>query len=467
MIPSPEAVPLRPHLRPEVEVRRVDGAVQVGDPVLGRRLDLGDIGDVVDAFDGRTVPELVAALGPRAEGVVRSLALLNLLDGPGAGVVARMRAVREGRAPLEVRTLPDARFACQGSGACCRNYVFGPLTDADVARVSALDLSPWGVEGPFFEVRRRPDGRGERFLRTTSEGRCVFLEPGERCGLHVRHGGASKPGFCQLFPLTVHPTLDGLQVVDAGECASFAAASRLGPPLREQFAALQHLVPPNLPLQHPVVWLGPGLPADAGWFLPLQRALVEDVSAIHPAVSLRHMGARVEAWATALRCAPLVEGGLEAELARALAAEVAPWPASPDGAGALAALAAELRDLYAAAMASPAPPPFSAELVAALDAVSAGAPLPPADPAEAELFARSFESSLFGARALLAGRPLAALLRLAIGWLVARHVAGTRELGFGHMVAARRVWMPWEPAHRALLRAEPRARAILAALPEG
>jgi len=36
---------------------------------------------------------------------------------------------------LPIRTIPGARFACQGSGGCCTGYSFGPLADEDLARL--------------------------------------------------------------------------------------------------------------------------------------------------------------------------------------------------------------------------------------------------------------------------------------------------------------------------------------------
>ena len=106
-------------------------------------------------------------------------------------------------------------------------------------------------------------------------GDCVFLENGNRCGIHARFGGAAKPGFCQLFPIVAQATLSGLRVSDSGECAAFPTSARTGPTLEEQFAEVQELVPANLPLHHPLVGFGPGLQADFGFFEPLREALVE------------------------------------------------------------------------------------------------------------------------------------------------------------------------------------------------
>lgn len=449
-------------LRPEVSVSREGDHAVVSDPVTARRLDLGPIFPVLDRLDGRPADAIIGELGPGADPVLRTLALLLLLDGPGAAHVARLRDLRAGRAPLPLRTLPEQRFSCQGSGGCCRSFVFGPLTDADVARVAALDLTPWGLGPRFWEDHPRPDGRVDRFLRTTPDGRCLFLGEGERCGLHATYGATQKPGFCQLFPLSFHPTVAGLKVYDGGECASFPASARLGPPIAEIFAEQQDLLPAHLPLQHPVVHAG--LPVDTSWFLALQDTWVAGVEEAAPADTLRALGARFARWSAALRAFPLVDGEPEGTLAAALSEPVAPW--TPDDAGLprLRALAAELRDLFAAVDQSPNPPPFGKPLVAALRRLADGDPLPPPDADEPARMRLSLRGSLFGHRALVEGRPGAALLRLALSWLVARHVAAEHGPALGHMVAARRLGMPWAPMQRVFVRADTDTKVILLAL---
>lgn len=451
--------PLTPHLRAEIQIQPTESGVLVGDPVLRRRLDLGPIAPVLAAMDGRDAPAVVAACGPGADSVLRTLMLLNLLDGPGSATVQRMRALTSGEAPLQPVFLPESRFACQGSGGCCQNYVFGPLTDADVARVEANDLTPFGVTGPFYELRRRPDGRSERFLRTTPELRCVFLERGHRCGLHARYGGASKPGFCQLFPLTVQPTLDGLRVYDNGECASFSASARAGTPLAEQFPELQALVPDTLPLSHPLVHIHPGAVCDVGWFYPLQRAMVDRIGQAPAPETLRSLGRLLDAWRVALRTCPLVEGEPEASIEAVLRGEITA-PAVAPAPGAIAGIAAELLEVFADAAAAP---PFTREIRAALQAIASAAPLPPALPDEEALFQLSFRQHLFGNRALVDGRPMAALLRLAFDWLITRHGAHG-DFDRGHLLATRRLDMPWAPLHRVFIRNEAATRGILEAL---
>jgi hypothetical protein len=470
--PAPDFVP---RLRADLLVEFGPDSFVVTDPLLRRRLDLGGIGDVVAKLDGRPARALVAD-GARTEQILRTLLLLHMLDGAGEADRARLRTslrASGGTAPelLPLVTLPGARFSCQGSGGCCRNYVFGPLTDADVARVEALDLAPFGLgAGPFYESR--PTGeRAERFLRTTDEGACVFLEPGQRCGLHARHGGASKPGFCQLFPIVAWQTVIGLRVYDGGECVSFPTSAGSGPSIEAAWEEVRALVPPPA-LHHPLVHLAPGAPCDLAWFLPVLDTMVARVADdAHPVDTLRLLGATFAAAELALRRCPITATGPQDALAAVFAS---PPPLSAptrgvEGRAALTELPRALAQIFAAPLSQPGgrAPPFTREIVAALlrvaEAADGGAPLPPEDPATRPLWALSFRQHLFGQRALVEGRPRAALLRLCLDWLVARaHPEGERA---GHVLAARRLDMPWQPVHRLLVSAESALNPVLDALP--
>ncbi len=458
------SIPLRPRLRADLVVEAGDSVV-LTDPLFRRRLDLGAIGDVLARLDGRVADDVIAG-DARAESVIRTLLLLHFLEDAGGDVRRGLRAHLAG-APLPVVALPDGRFSCQGSGGCCRNYIFGPLTDADIARVSALDLAELGVEGgQFFETRPRPDGRADRYLRTTDDGACIFLGEGARCGIHARHGGAAKPGFCQLFPLVAWPTPAGVRVYDGGECVSFPHSAEHGEPLADQYAAIRALLP-SVAGPQPLVMLAPGAPCDPTWWLPVQDRLVAAVREAHPGATLRALAGLVESAALALRRCPLTVNGPAEALAaldgRDAYALPAPTP-TDEGRAALAALAGALAQHFAEPLMRGRPaPPFTAEIAGALarvaDAAVGGAPLPAEDPATRALWARAFRQRLFGQRALVAGRPRAALLRACLDWLVARaHPGGERA---GHTLAARRLDSPWEPVHAILVRAEGSLAAVL------
>ncbi|MDP2312030.1 MAG: hypothetical protein Q8P41_03930, partial [Pseudomonadota bacterium] len=144
-----------------------------------------------------------------------------------------------------------------------------------------------------------------------------------------------------------------------------------------------------------------------------------------------------------------------------------------EGRAAIKAITRALADVFAAPLAHPNPPPFTREIVAALrrvgDAATGGPPLPPEDPATRPLWALAFRQRLFGQRALVDGRPRAALLRLCLDWLVARGATDAAgmpaERSLGHLLAARRLDMPWPPVHRLLVQAESALDPVLDTLP--
>lgn len=441
-------------LRPDVIAEPSATGVVFTDPLLRRRLDLGAIHDVLVLLDGRPADRLT---DPRAVAVVRTLLLLGMLDGAGEPVRATLRAHLDG-GDLPVTTLPGAAFACQGSGGCCRNYVFGPLTDADVARVEALDLSGFDLPpgAPFYE--QGPNGRSLR----TQDGQCVFLDEHARCGLHARHGGRSKPGFCQLFPLVPWATPSGVRVYDNGECVRFPeSAAGSAVPLRAGWEAIRDLVPVNL--QNPLVHLAPGAPCDLGWWLPAQDALAALVREAPPPATLRALGAALGAFTSALRRCTLTETGPSDAIA---AFATTDWYAAPastaspeEGRAAIVSLARALEGIYAGSRA-----PFTQEMVAALRRlgtdVANGVPLP-RDPHRDGMWSLAYRQRMFGQRALLDGRPRPALLRGCFDWLVARASGDERT---GHTLVSRRLDMPWAPVHQLFTRAEPALEPVLAAL---
>ena len=143
----------RPRLREHVGVEQTDeGGTLLADHVLIRRVELSPKGVALLArLDGRAFAD--AVLSTDDQTIFRRFLLLNLVDGAGDGIVNRVRGVRRGEQDLGISLLEGARFECQGSGECCQNYVFGPLEDADIARLDKLDLRAAfpHVEPPYVE----------------------------------------------------------------------------------------------------------------------------------------------------------------------------------------------------------------------------------------------------------------------------------------------------------------------------
>jgi Fe-S-cluster containining protein len=384
---------------------------------------------------------------------VRALLLLRALDVPAA---ADVRA-RARRGPTTLRVLPDARFSCQGSGSCGSGLALGPVLEADIARISACALEDASLERRFVRV----DPTGARFLATTADGACVFLDRHARCGLHARFGPSSKPLFCRLFPLALEVDVDGARLYDDNGCASFSrAGDDSAQPIGDGAGSLVHeaMRAGVLPLVHPLVRAAAGQAAiavDASLFWPLRDRWVALLDlAASPGAALDALVRETARWQSALAfCAPHADGPDDAVAALETDDPAdAPLPApDPDG---LRELAAALAERFTA-VGGP-PHPSTAPLVAALRAVATGAA--PADPHPYALLRRSWRSRLFGSGALVEGRPWAALLRLAVAWRVAR-VAGS-DWDAGHALAARRLEAPLKPLTQLFAQWEARAPGV-------
>lgn len=491
----------QPKLRDDLRLERTEGdpTPALYDPVHDRRVNLGAFSyAIAQRLDGtRTLAaiadEIALSFGPAGavrdeiERTLRSFFLLHLIDGAGGPTLERKRALRSGASKLSWSILGEARFACQGSGECCQNYAFGPLTDADVARIAALDADIARVypdigPGPHFHEISTSDGGKGRYLNKVDE-RCVFLRSDNRCGLHAAFGADSKPGLCSLYPYVPLATIDGIKVYDNGECASFATSARTGTPLAEDLPRLEKLSG-ELALYHPVVFLDARTPCDYGYFLAAQSVLADLVALgkSDACGTLVAAGRVLRGFVRALGTCPFEPGEPERAAAAALEVDLAevferPAPADVVGAGlvAIADVTSDLMRTVARVIAVAQPSPrdiLTARLareiaqvlhvvhtLAAYRADPAAVELPPyyaeiaavpAGGAEVEEALRiSLRQKIFGHRALIEERPVPAMLRLAIAHLVAifggklraaaDRAPGVRpqDLSFGHMLANR------------------------------
>jgi Fe-S-cluster containining protein len=476
--------PFAPVLRPEVAlVPGEDGAPGwLHDPVLDRRVHLGPrTAALVARLDGRpwdaVAAELAAELAPAPadrealDRILRKLLLLDLVVGAGAGTVARMAAARRGE-PLPRTTLAGARFACQGSGACCREHRLGPLTDDDLARLAAPDVAAAfpDLGPPPYHQQRDRDGEPAPYLRTVAD-RCLFLGDDHRCRLHARLGAAAKPAVCRAFPVEELATVAGLRIYDRGACARFATSARRGDSLLDQTPGSS----PAPGVYHPLVRLDDGLLVDYGHYLDFtagMMALLERGDSRAPA-ALSSIAAALADLRASLATCPLAPGQPEATVA----AVVARAARLPDAIGdAQARDAADHFTLVLAdiieSLAENRPRDTGATLVArALDlyrlgyrlsarAVDPRYPLTADeeailavrgldDPEVDEVLRLSLRQQLFGYRSLVADRPFPALARMALLQLAAiwgarrraAHRGAARfhadDLSEGHSLAAR------------------------------
>jgi Fe-S-cluster containining protein len=138
----------------------------------------------------------------------------------------------------------DVVFTCQQSGACCRNDWLIGVDDSARARLDAVE---WARLDPALPVGSKfrplpfvlPGGERATFARR-ADGACVFLDPGERCGIHTRLGAAAKPQVCREFPYSFVETPDGVAVGLSFACT--AVRAHQGRPLVEQQAEIREVL---------------------------------------------------------------------------------------------------------------------------------------------------------------------------------------------------------------------------------
>lgn len=124
-----------------------------------------------------------------------------------------------------VETLDVLRHVCHGCGGSCSGHSVRLMDgEAEAIRPLAAQL---GVEDPF-------DGDHLREV----DGACIFLGEDDRCSLHARFGGASKPRVCQQFPVLAVQVEEGLRLgLDPG-CLTTWRSWRTGPEIEVDSAVV-------------------------------------------------------------------------------------------------------------------------------------------------------------------------------------------------------------------------------------
>jgi hypothetical protein len=247
-----------------------------------------------------------------AERELRQMALLGLFEHTCDTSRKRLASMRGGEAP-PIRVLEGSRFGCQNSGACCRGYLFGYVSEDEKTRIESLDPRaslPGLRDGDLFIEAGRSLGRPLYRLASVNDA-CVFLERGS-CGLHRAFGVGAKPRFCQLFPLGAFATIEGLKVYDRGECATFAVSARSGTLLAEDAARIRALVSQDI--YHPVAHVHGSWRCDYGLVLALARRLDSEITERLPFAALNAIGHLARGFVVALVECPLAAGQPEAAI---------------------------------------------------------------------------------------------------------------------------------------------------------
>jgi len=120
------------------------------------------------------------------------------------------------RSDAQLLTLPDARFSCQMSTACCKHdYEISLPPEAQLL----IDAMPWDEIEPRLQGTRlanRADGKLQ--LKDLNE-RCRFLGPQRQCLIHQTLGQQPFDSCC-VFPFTFAHTPQGVAVALSPICGS-------------------------------------------------------------------------------------------------------------------------------------------------------------------------------------------------------------------------------------------------------
>lgn len=242
-------LPARPRLADHVLVRRYhDGAEELVVLHDIERRGLVRIGPrewtLLSCADGTRDLEGIVLAAARLGAHVRAPALRAFLEqlhaagliagdadegGSATGGAGAPSASGEGLAtpadrPLD--PLPGFLLTCDGTGSCCRIYASVLASAEETARARAA--LPHVLDGGSCPERAFTPERGSvaqgAYAIALVEGRCAYLEPGGRCGIHAAQGEAAKPLGCRVFPASFTDDGERVRVSVAVECACVLAS---------------------------------------------------------------------------------------------------------------------------------------------------------------------------------------------------------------------------------------------------
>jgi hypothetical protein len=147
-----------------------------------------------------------------------------------------------------LRSLPEARFTCQGIGDCCKVGIWN-IAVSDNQRLPLEQVATLNG-GPAFALHKAaapatfadPDAATERHRLATGEWPdCHQKAADGRCEIHAALGWQPVP-VCQLYPISPVPTPDGFDLTAAFSCLT--VCRNQGAPLQEQETALRERIWP-------------------------------------------------------------------------------------------------------------------------------------------------------------------------------------------------------------------------------
>lgn len=190
--------------------------------------------------------------------------------------------------PVEFAALPDARFGCRMSTACCK-HDFEITVPAEAQLL--IDSMPWQTLEPRLAGTRlplRPDGKLQ--LKRLDE-TCRFLDSHGQCLIH-RTLGRQPFGPCCVFPFSFARTPEGIAVGLSPVCGSARLGLGISPGERTEdlLERLAHAAPRSTEVYR----LAPGIEIPWQRFSEIERGLCECLAAGELPMRRRlHVGARL------------------------------------------------------------------------------------------------------------------------------------------------------------------------------
>lgn len=177
------------------------------------------------------------------------------------------------RAPVTFSSLPEARFSCQMSTACCKHdYEITLPPEAQLL----IDAMPWQSVNPALAGTRLPKGpEGKLLLKSIGE-TCRFLDRGNLCLIH-KTLGRQPFGPCCVFPFSFARTPHGIAVGLSPICGSVRLG--LGISLEERKEDLHERLAHVTPRSTDTYRLAPGLEIPWERFREIEQALCDCLAA--------------------------------------------------------------------------------------------------------------------------------------------------------------------------------------------
>ena len=192
------------------------------------------------------------------------------------------------RPPLAISTLPDARFSCQMSSACCRHdYEITLPPEAQLL----IDALPWQRLAPQLAGTRLPVRADGTLQLKSPEETCRFLGTDSQCRIHQALG--RQPfGACCVFPFSFARTPEGIAVGLSPICGSARLGLGIAP--QERIEDLRERLVHAEPRSSEIFRLTPERAIPWQPFRDIEKGLCDCLAAEHLPLRRRlYVGARL------------------------------------------------------------------------------------------------------------------------------------------------------------------------------